>query len=130
MQEVRNAGRMLEQEELTNRIIGAAIEVHRNLGPGFLESIYEAALAIELRKRGVKFCQQTRIPIFYKTIQIGIHRLDLLVEDEIVVELKSIKNIEDVHFAIVRSYLRATDKKHGLLLNFASTKLEIKRVIS
>ena len=121
---------MLEYEELTERIIGAAIEVHRKLGPGFLESIYEAALCIEFGMRELRFVQQMLVPIFYKEIQIGQHRLDLLVEEEIVVELKSIKCIEDVHFAVVRSYLRATGKKHGLLLNFALPTLQIKRVIS
>ena len=121
---------MLEYEELTERIIGAAIEVHRKLGPGFLESIYEAALCIEFGMRELRFVQQMLVPIFYKEIQIGQHRLDLLVEEEIVMELKSIQCIEDVHFAVVRSYLRATGKKHGLLLNFALPTLQIKRVIS
>ena len=121
---------MLEHEDLTERIIEAAIGVHRQLGPGFLESVYEAALAIELRKRGLQFDRQRRLPILYGGVEIGYHRLDLLVEGTIVVELKAVKQIEDIHFAVVRSYLKAADRKHGLVLNFAAPKLLIKRVIS
>ena len=121
---------MLEYADLTEKIIGAAIEVHRKLGPGFLESIYEAALCIELRKGGLSFERQLLVPIFYEDHEIGQHRLDLYVEREIVVELKTVKGFKDVHFSIVRSYLRAVGKNHGLLLNFASTTLEVKRVIA
>jgi GxxExxY protein len=120
----------LEHEALTEQIIGAAIEVHRRLGPGFLESIYEKALLIELKKRGLATTYQREIPIIYDGNEVGLHRLDLLVEETIVVELKAIKNLEDVHFAIVRSYLKAIGRKHGLLLNFAKPTLEIKRVIA
>ena len=120
----------LEHEDITDRIIGAAIEVHRRLGPGFLETIYEKALLIEFRKRGIRYRNQENIPITYDGEEVGLHRLDLLVEDVIVVELKAIKLLEDIHFATVRSYLRATGCKHGLLLNFAKTPLEIKRVIA
>ncbi len=120
---------MLEYEGLTERIIQAAIAVHRQLGPGFLESVYEAALAIEFRKHGLQFERQRRLPILYDGIEIGFHRLDLLVEGTIVVELKAVKRIEDIHFAVVRSYLKAADRKHGLLLNFAAPKLLIKRVL-
>src|SRR5262249_12873191 len=97
----------LEYEDLTERIIGAAIEVHRTLGPGFLESVYEKALVIELCKRELKVERQKEIVITYDGIEVGTHILDLLVEETIVVELKAIKNLEDVHFAIVRSYLKA-----------------------
>ena len=119
----------LAHEALTDRIIGAAIEVHRRLGPGFLESIYERALVIQLAKDGLTVTAQKEIAIEYDGHEVGIHRLDLLVEDTIVVELKAIRDFEAIHFAIVRSYLRAADKHHGLLLNFAKTKLGIKRVI-
>src|SRR5580704_15224095 len=104
----------LEHEELTERIIGAAIEVHRRLGPGFLESVYEKAPVIELKKRGLRVEAQVRILITYDGVEVGRHRLDLFVEDTIVVELKAIKNLEDVHFAVVRSYLTAAGKRHGL----------------
>lgn len=120
----------LEYEELTGKIIGAAIEVHRQLGPGFIESIYENALIYELRKRKSQVQQQLEMPILYDgDVEVGKHRLDLLVENEIVLDLKAISELVDTHFAIVRSQLRAVKRKHGLLLNFAKTKLEAKRVI-
>jgi GxxExxY protein len=119
----------LEHVELTGNIIAGAIEVHRRLGPGFLEAIYENALVIELRKRGLKAEPQVEVVVEYDGIEVGKHRLDLLVADTIIVELKAIKDLEDVHFAIVRSYLKATGKEHGLLINFAKTTLEVKRVI-
>lgn len=118
----------LEYKSLTEKIIGSAIEVHRRLGPGFIESIYENALVIELRRKNLKVEQQKEVKIEYDGIEVGIHRMDLFVEDEIVVELKAIKNIDDIHFAIVRSYLKAVRKKHGLLLNFARVTLEVRRV--
>jgi GxxExxY protein len=120
----------LEHEALTEQIIGAAIEVHRRLGPGFLESVYEKALVIELKKRGLRVQDQMEVIIFYDGEEVGRHRLDLFVEDTIVVDLKAIKNLEDIHFAVVRSQLKAVDRKHGLLLNFAKTTLEPKRVIA
>jgi GxxExxY protein len=119
----------LVHEELTSRIIACAIEVHKTLGPGFLESIYEMALAIELRRAGLKVEQQKILSLTYRDMPIGEHRLDLLVENKIVVELKAISALEDIHFAIVRSYLKAAGLEHGLLLNFASIPLTIKRVI-
>jgi GxxExxY protein len=120
----------LEHGQLTERIIGAAIEVHRRLGPGFLESVYENALLIELRKRGLRTEQQVEVVIQYDGNEVGRHRLDLFVEDTIVVELKAIKAFEDIHFAIVRPYLRAVGREHGLLINFAAFTLKVKRVIA
>lgn len=120
----------LEREDLTGRIIGAAIAVHRELGPGFLETIYDAALAVELDARGIPFQRQLAIPLLYRGVEIGRHRLDLLVGSEIVVELKAVKDIADAHFAVVRSYLRAVGCKHGLILNFARPTLDVKRVLA
>jgi len=100
------------------------------LGPGFLESVYENALIIELRKRGLAARDQIELVTGYDGVEVGRHRLDLLVEDTIGVELKVIKNLEDIHFAVARSYLKAVGRKHGLLLNFARTTLEAKRVIA
>jgi GxxExxY protein len=119
----------LEHEELTGQIIGAAIAVHEALGPGFLEAIYEEALVVELRLRGIAFTRQHSAAVVYREVEVGIHRLDLFVENLIVVELKAIKAIDRVHFAVVRSYLRAVGRKHGLILNFALAKLQPKRVI-
>jgi len=118
----------LEQEDRTGRIIGTAIEVHRTLGPGFLESVYENAVSIELAQRGIPFVRQLTVPIRYRNAEVGAHVLDLLVEDQIVVELKAVRNLEDIHYVVLRSYLKATGREHGLLLNFAKPTLEIKRV--
>ena len=120
---------MLEHEKTTEIIIGAAIEVQRRLGPGFLESIYEKALCLELAKRDVQFLRQPEIVVLYDGQPVGTHRLDLVVEDAIVVELKAITALEDVHVAIVRSYLKAAGKKHGLLLNFGRKRLEYRRIL-
>ena len=119
----------LEHEELTGRIIGGAIAVHEALGPVFLEAIYEEALAVEFRLRGIGFTRQHTATILYREVEVGRPRLDFFVEDLIVVELKAIKAIDNVHFAVVRSYLRAVGRKHGLILNFALEKLQPKRVI-
>ena len=119
----------LVHEELTGRIIACAIEVHKALGPGFLESIYETALVVELECAGLKVERQKALPIHYRTVLVGEHRLDLLVEGTIVAELKAICALEEIHFAIVRSYLKAADLEHGLLFNFASMPLTVKRVI-
>jgi GxxExxY protein len=119
----------LAYEELTGRIMACAIEVHKALGPGFLESIYEAALVVELKRVGLKAESQKLLSIFYREVLVGEHRLDLLVEDKIIVELKAISELEDIHFAIVRSYLKVIDLGHGLLVNFATMPLTVKRVI-
>jgi len=120
----------LKHEELSGSVIDAAIEVHKALGPGFLESVYENALALELAARGIRFERQLTVPILYRGSAVGLHRLDLLVAALIVVELKAVKALEDVHFAVVRSYLRATGREHGLILSFAEPTPEIKRVIA
>jgi GxxExxY protein len=119
----------LAHKELTGRIISCAMEVHKALGPGFLESIYEAALLVELQHAGLRVEAQNFLPVHYRGVLVGEHRLDLLVENLIVVELKAISTLEDIHFAIVRSYLKALGLEHGLLLNFATMPLTIKRVI-
>jgi GxxExxY protein len=124
-----NPGKGLEHETLTEKIIGCAIEVHKKLGPGFLESIYENAFIIELQKQNLKVERQREVVIKYDSVEVGRHRLDIIVNDTIVVELKAVKNIEDVHFAIVKSYLKALGKEHGLLINFSKPVLEVKRVI-
>lgn len=124
-----NTGKGLEYEQLTEKIIGCAIEVHKKLGPGFIESIYENAFIVELEKKQLGLERQKEVTIEYDGVEVGRHRLDFIIEDTIVVELKAVKNIEDIHFAIVRSYLKALGKKHGLLINFSKKVLEAKRVI-
>lgn len=84
---------------------------------------------LELQRRGLKAVKQMEVPVKYLNQEVELHRLDLIVEDTIVIELKAVKTIEDIHFAIVKSYLKATGKNHGLIMNFAKTKLETKRVI-
>jgi GxxExxY protein len=119
----------LTHEELTGQIIGAAIEVHKALGPGFIESIYEEALVVEMNVHGIPFQRQLAVPILYRGHEVGAHRIDLFVSNLVVVELKAIKVIDDVHFAVARSYLRAVGREHGLILNFSKRILEIKRVV-
>ena len=118
----------LQNKHLTERIIAAAIRVHKELGPGFLEAIYEQALAIELVVVGLAFERQKLLPVFYREHLIGAHRLDFLVEGKVIVELKAISALEDIHFAIVRSYLKAANMDDALLLNFATARLTVKRV--
>lgn len=120
----------LDAEEQTGSVIGAAIEVHRALGPGFVESVYETALVVELRHRNIPFVRQFTVPVVYRDVEVGLHRLDLFVWDQVVVELKTVREFTPEHFAVLRSYLRAVGREHGLLLNFAKATLEIKRVQS
>ena len=127
-EETRNAGNELRDSEITNAIIAAAIALHRELGPGFLESIYEQALAVEFALRGIAFIRQKPIPLFYRDHQLGEHRLDFVVENKIIVELKAIEALENVHFAIIRSYLKAASLSDSLILNFSSMPLTVKRV--
>ena len=118
-----------EFDDLSGRVIEAAIAVHRELGPGFLESIYESALRTALRHRGILYGCQKEVTVLFEGEEAGVHRLDLVVEGEIVVELKAIKALEDIHFAQVKSYLKATGLHVGLLLNFNAPALIVKRVV-
>jgi GxxExxY protein len=118
----------MPDQELTAEIIGAAITVHQALGPGFLESIYEEALCIELTLRKIPFERQRRIIVTYSDHPVGEHRLDLLVAERVVVELKATRDLDPIHFAVVRSYMKATNVNTGLILNFAAIPLSVKRV--
>lgn len=118
----------LEHQPLSEAIIGAAITVHRELGPGFVEQVYENALSLELQARGIPIQRQLPVSVVYRGVEVGLHRLDLVVDERLVVELKAVRALDNVHFAIVRSYLNAISLDHGLILNFAKTTLEIKRV--
>ena len=126
-QESRKTGKNLRDSQITEQIIAAAIRVHRDLGPGFLESVYEEALGVEFALSGIQFLRQYLVPLFYRDHQIGEHRLDFLAEGKIVVELKAVSELEDIHFAIGRSYLKAINLQDGLLFNFATTPLTVKR---
>ena len=110
-------------DDMTKRIIGAAIEVHRQLGPGLLESIYEEALCHEFTLRQIRFERQVAVDVLYKDIRIQGQRIDLLIEGEVVVEIKSLKLLPDVASAQVLSYLKATGLRRGLLINFCVGKL-------
>lgn len=118
----------LLDKDLTSEIISAAIAVHKALGPGFLESIYEEALCIQLSRQRIPFERQKIIRLTFLGQPIGEHRLDLLVAERVVVELKAIKAFEPIHFSIVRSYMKATNMDSGLLFNFAAMPLTVKRV--
>ena len=125
--ELRKSGK-LKDEELSQRAIGAAIEVHRTLGPGFLESFYEEALCIELDILGVPYERQKTIEITYRNRKIGEHRLDLFIDGKLVLELKTVKEIDPIHYSVVRSYVKAAKATSGIILNFSSMPLTIKRV--
>ena len=119
-------------EDLTEKIIGAAIEVHKSFGPGLLESAYEECLSYELLQRGLKIERQKPVQIVYKEVKLECgYRIDILVENKIILELKSIDAINPVHTAQVLTYLKFANKKLGLLINFNVTKLKngIKRYI-
>jgi len=117
-------------EDLSREIIGAAVKVHKALGPGFLENIYEEALKIEFTGMGFHHDSQKEIKIIYQGVEIGTHRLDLIVEGQIILEIKAVKELADIHFAQLRSYLKATGLKIGLLLNFSKSTLEVKRIVN
>lgn len=114
---------MEKRDELTEQVIGAAIEVHRILGPGLLESIYEEALVVERRLRGICCERQVEVDVNYKGHVIKGQRLDILVAGEVVVECKSVSKLPDVAMAQVLSYLKATTLKRGLLLNFGCARM-------
>jgi GxxExxY protein len=117
-----------QNKNLTERIIAATIRVHKELGPGFLEAMYEEALAIESAAAAISFERQKLLLVFYREHLIGQHRLDFLVEEKVILELKAISALEDIHFAIVRSYLKAANLDDALLLNFATARLTVKRI--
>jgi len=119
---------MLKQEELTERIIAAAIQVHKALSPGFIESIYENALGHELEASGLNFERQQRVLITYRDRPLGEHRVDMVVEGSVLLELKAVAALDPIFFSITRSYLKELGLDTALLLNFVSMPLTIKRV--
>lgn len=118
----------MKHDELTHKIIGSAMKVHTTLGNGFQEVIYQRALAIEFQKQGLGFSREMEMTIFYEGIDIGTRRVDFFVEDLIMVELKALIKLEDVHLAQAMNYCQAYKLPIGLLINFGSKSLEFKRV--
>ncbi len=122
----------MERIEITEKIIGCAIEVHRNLGPGLLESAYEECLAFELQNSGLKIERQKPVAVVYKEIKLDCgYRIDILVENEVVIELKTVDNFIPVHEAQILTYMKFAEKNIGLLINFNVTLLKngIKRYV-
>ncbi len=116
--------------ELSEKIIGAAFEVSNVLGTGFLEKVYENALNVELKLRGLKTFQQAPLKVYYKNELVGDYIADILVEDEILVELKTVKEFDEIHLAQCLNYLRITGLKLCLLINFSKPRVEIKRIVN
>lgn len=123
----------MTENELSSIIIGAAIEVHTELGPGLLESVYETCLYHELKEIGLKVERQVNLPVKYKNLSLesGL-RLDLIVQDKVIIELKAVKELCDVHVAKTLTYLKLTDLKLGLLINFNEVRLKhgLKRIVN
>jgi len=120
-------------EELTHAIIGAAIEVHKGLGPGLLESAYEVCLCDELQRAGLNFRRQVDLPVIYKGRQLDCgYRIDVIVEDSVILELKAVEKLTDIHEAQLLTYLRLSKKRVGLMINFNVAKLRdgiVRRVL-
>jgi len=122
--------RLEEINKITERIIGCGIEVHRHLGPGMLESVYSGAMCVEMTSAGLKFRQEVVLPVMYKGVEVGKQRIDLLVEDEVIVELKSVEEMNVLFEAQLLGYLKMSGKRVGLLMNFNATTMRdgIKRL--
>ena len=117
-----------EINELTHKVIGCAMQVHRTLGNGFQEVIYQRALSIELNYKNIAHQREMEMPLHYREQDIGTRRVDFFVEDKIMVEIKSVINLEDVHLAQAMNYVEAYNLKIGLLINFGRKSLQFKRV--
>lgn len=118
----------MKYEDVTHKIIGCAMKVHSTLGSGFQEVIYQRALAIEMERQGLGFARELEMTIFYEGVDIGTRRVDFFVENNIMVELKAISVLDDLHLAQAINYLEAYDLPVGLLINFGSKSLTFKRV--
>lgn len=120
----------MQKDELTYRIIGCAMKVHNTLGAGFQEVIYQRCLALEMKEAGLSFVREQEQPIFYKDVEVGTRRADFVVEDQVVVELKALDNLEDVHIVQAKNYTVAYDFPKGLLINFGSGSLQYKLIFN
>ncbi|MDR0438234.1 MAG: GxxExxY protein [Bacteroidales bacterium] len=119
-----------DQDKVTKEIIGCAMEVHRILGNGFQEVVYQRALSVEMKLRGIGHQREFEMPLSYKGVDVGQRRVDFLVANEISVEIKAIINLEDVHFAQAINYLEAYNLQTGLLINFGAKSLQFKRLFN
>ena len=119
-----------DMKQLTEKVIQCAFTVSNTLGSGFLEKVYENALAHELRKAGLQVQQQHEITVYYDGVAVGEYTADLLVEGILLLELKAVKNLDDVHLAQCLNYLKATNLRLCLLMNFAKPKLEVRRIVN
>jgi GxxExxY protein len=117
-------------DEITYKVNGCAMKVHNTLGNGFQEVIYQRCLALELQKAGLNFGREIEQTIFYEGIEVGIRRADFVVENKIIVELKAVINLEDVHLAQAKNYVVAYDFQIGLLINFGAVSLQFKKVFN
>ena len=117
-----------EIELLINKVIGYCIDVHKEIGPGFIESIYHKALELKFSEEGITFESEKEIPIYYHKKLVGIHKLDFFIEDKLVLELKAVEEIHKKYYIQVRSYMKAVDTEIGLLVNFSDFKLDPRRV--
>ena len=117
-----------KHSEITGKIIGCAMKVHATLGNGFQEVIYQRCLAIEMGKAGLGFGREFEMPIYYDGIDVGTRRVDFLVEDKIMVELKALTQLEEVHLTQALNYLEAYKLETGLLINFGAKSLQVKRI--
>ena len=115
-------------DDLTYKIIGCAMKVHTTLGCGFQEVIYQRCLALEMEKQALGFARELEMPIYYEDVEVGSRRVDFLVEETALVEIKAVVKLEDVHLAQGLNYLRVYNLEKGLLLNFGNTRLEVKRL--
>jgi GxxExxY protein len=121
---------MIYLKDLSDKVIGCAIKVHKTLGSGFLEKVYEKALVIELKNSNLNAVAQQKIEVKYSDQIVGEYYADIIVEDEIILELKACEKIHDIHQAQLINYLKATSKKVGYIINFGSpNKLEFKRIV-
>jgi len=119
---------MSHDNQVTEEIILAVIKVHQTLGPGFLESIYQNALTLELRQQGLTVESEKEVVVYYNSKPVGKHRIDLLVAGRVIVELKTVEDLASIHYAQLRSYLKASGLRLGLLVNFARERADYRRV--
>ena len=119
-----------EQDKITHEIIGCAMEVHKILGNGFQEIVYQRALSVEMKLQNIEHQREYEMSLFYKGVDVGQRRVDFLIENEISVEIKAISNLEDVHLAQAMNYLEAYNLQTGLLINFGAKSLQFKRLFN